>query len=190
MSSSSRFRLPRLTIHFRKPDKKIGIARGGTRAQGASFTSMRAWHCYYASFRVLRPDSSTLLITIRADCAKRDETGHTGLPPSRSKTRVEWRSGASAGLGLHTRRELFAAQKTSRRNAVPAREGGRGCEGEKEYETEQLKLGMVPTCAYNIRQKFVNASRPPGRRFGFSRHVYLALAQVREREKDRYVRIV
>lgn len=120
MSSSSRFRLPRLTIHFREPDKKIGIARGRTRAQGASFTSMRAWHCYYASFRVLRPDSSTLLITIRADCAKRDETGHTGLPPPRGKTRVEWRSGASAGPGLHGASYL---RRKKRVGETPCRRG-------------------------------------------------------------------
>lgn len=195
MSSGSRLRLPRLTIHFRIKDRNC--AGGGDSSPKARYSRrMRAGIVIMHHSEFLRPDSSTLLITIRADCAKRDETGHTGLPPPRGKTRVEWRSGASAGPGLHTRRELFAAQKTSRRNAVreKGRRGGGGCEREKEYETEQLKLGMVPTCAYNIRQKFVNASRPPGRRFGFSRHVYLALAQVcgreRERERDRYVRIV
>lgn len=80
------------------------------------------------------------------------------MPPPRGKTRVEWRSGAPAAR-LRTRRELFAAQKTSRRIAGPGK--GWWCEVGKEYETEQLKLGTVPT-RYNIRQKFVNASRDSG----------------------------
>jgi len=98
-------------------------------------------------------------------------------------------AGHRRGQG-YTARAICGAKNESAKRRRGKGAGGRGWEGEKEYETEQLKLGMVPTCAYNIRQKFVNASRPPGRRFGFSRHVYLALAQVREREKDRYVRIV
>lgn len=155
---------------------------------------MRARHCYYASFRVLRPDSSTLLITIRADCAKRDETGtHRVCHHREAKQGLNGAAGRRRGQGYihgasYLRRKKRVGETPCRRG-----KGGRqgGCEGEKEYETEQLKLGMVPTCAYNIRQKFVNASRPPGRRFRlFSRHVYLAQAQVREREKDRYVRIV
>lgn len=80
------------------------------------------------------------------------------MPPPRGKTRVEWRGGAPAAPGyVHDASYL---RRKKRVGESPVREKGSvWCEGEKEYETEQLKLGTVPVCAYNIRQKFVNASR-------------------------------
>jgi len=100
--------------------------------------------------------SSALLITIQADWAKRETSRDTPVPPPRGKTRVEWHGGASV-VRVRTWRELCGAKNESANRRCGKR--AVWCEGEKEYETEQLKLGTVPACAYNIRQKFVNASR-------------------------------
>lgn len=133
-------------------------------------------------FEFSAPDSSTLLITIRADCAKLDETG-IPVPPPRGKTRVEWRSGASAGPGLtYTRRELFAAQKT------PCRCGKRagGMRGRKNMKRNNWNWAWCQR-AHTISAKSLLTLRDlAGRRSGFSRRVYLA-QKCREREKDRYV---
>lgn len=100
--------------------------------------------------------SSALLITIQADWAKRNETGHTGATTARQNKGWMARRGAG-GPGTYTTRAICGAKNES----ANRRCGKRAVwyEREKEYETEQLKLGTVPACAYNIRQKFVNASR-------------------------------
>jgi len=100
--------------------------------------------------------SSALLITIQADWAKRDETGHTGATTARQNKGWMARRGAG-GPGTYTTRAICGAKNESANRRCGKR--AVWCEGEKEYETEQLKLGTVPACAYNIRQKFVNASR-------------------------------
>lgn len=64
----------------------------------------------------------------------------------------------AGGPGTYTTRAICGAKNESANRRCGKR--AVWCEGEKEYETEQLKLGTVPAVhAYNIRQKFVNASR-------------------------------
>lgn len=76
--------------------------------------------------------SSALLITIQADWAKRETRRDTPVPPPRGKTRVEWHGGAPA-VWVRTWRELFAAQKTSRRIAG-AGKGQCGVRGRKNMK--------------------------------------------------------
>jgi len=84
--------------------------------------------------------------------------------PRGGETRVEWRGGAAYTARAIPRRKKRIADPGKGRAPTRERERERGGGGgSKEYETEQLKLGTVPARAYNIRQKFVSASRPPGR---------------------------
>lgn len=96
--------------------------------------------------------------------------------------------GVGEARATYTRCELFAAQKNEMAKRRAGAGKGQRYEGEKEYETEQLKLGMVPTCAYNIRQKFVNASRP--RRAPFRLFSPRLSGTKVPRKRERQVRIV
>lgn len=60
--------------------------------------------------------------------------------------------GAGGTRATYAGRAICGAKNESAKRRAGAGKGQR-YEGEKEYETEQLKLGMVPTCAHTISAK-------------------------------------
>lgn len=182
-------------IRFREPNKRSELlVRTLVRdAHKARYSCMRARIVIMHRFRALRLDAAAppppLLITIRADCAKRDETGHTGATTARqNKGWMAQRGAGEAGATYMARAICGAKNESAKRRAGAGK--GRRYEGEKEYETEQLKLGMVPTWAHTISAKSLLTLRDLLGAISAFLATFIWHKSEKGRERDRYVRIV